>query len=109
MSGMVTAIQSKKVIRRSVRSRIMPIAIRFGGEPTGMPTATEDDHVSIRRSPIARRLGGPSAGSPSARRTPTPTGSMMAVVAVLLIQSERPQHTTPIASMIRDVDRVVHS
>ena len=80
----------------------MPIAIRFGGDPTGMPTATDDDHVSIRSSPIGNRLCPGSPTSPSAPSTPTPTGSMIAVVAVLLTQSEIAQVTIPIVARMRD-------
>jgi hypothetical protein len=51
VAGMVSAAQSKKVNRRPDSSRIRPIAIRLGGDPTGIPIATEDPHVSISSRP----------------------------------------------------------
>jgi hypothetical protein len=105
---MVRATQSKKVRRRSVRLRIMPMAIRFGGEPTGTPTATLEDQVSINRKPVGNRLRVGSPILPRAPRIPVPTGSIIAVVAVLLTQSEMDQVTAPIVARRRDGDRVVH-
>lgn len=52
MSGIVTSTQSKNVTWRPARSSSMPIAIRFGGDAIGTPTATDDAHVSMSMNPI---------------------------------------------------------
>jgi len=84
-----------RVIRRSVRSRSSPMAMRLGGDPPGTPTATDEAQVSMRRRPVGKRLWRESPRFPMPASRPVPTGSIIAVVAVLLIQSETAHVTTP--------------
>jgi hypothetical protein len=106
VTGRVTAVQSKKVRRRAVRSRTRPIAMRLGGDPIGMPTATDDAHVSMSRSAIGKRLWRGSPRRPMPARSPIPTGSIIAVVAVLLTQREIAQVPTPTLASTRPGVRV---
>ena len=109
VNGIATATQSKKLRRRPPSSRTIPIAIRFGGEPTGMPTATDDDQVSISMSPIGKRLWALSPAGPKPRSRPRPTGSMIAVVAVLLTQRDSAHVIVPSVASSRRGVRVAHS
>lgn len=106
VTGMVTAAQSKKVRRRSVRSRTRPIAMRLGGDPIGMPTATDDAQVSMSSSAIGNRLWRGSPRRPMPARRPAPTGSIIAVVAVLLTHREIAQVMVPTLASTRPGVRV---
>jgi hypothetical protein len=102
--GMVTAIQSTKVRWRPASSCSMPMAMRFGGDATGIPTATEEDQLSIRSRATVK---GPAVSSACRlRRITRVTGSMMAAVAVLLTQREITQVTRPSAARRRPGVRV---
>lgn len=95
-----------RVIRRSVRSRSSPMAMRLGGDPPGTPTATDEAQVSMRRRPVGKRLWRESPRFPMPASRPVPTGSIIAVVAVLLIQSETAHVTTPTLASTRPGVRV---
>ncbi len=98
-TGTPIAIHEKKEIRTPAIFSSMPMPIRFGGVPTGVPMPPIDgpnDVISIMASAKRRT----SAGCVVAVRIrcatiDSPMGNIIAVVAVLLIHIEINVQTAP--------------
>ena len=75
----------------------MPMPIRFGGVPTGVPMPPMEAPNDVISMIDERELAGARSGcrhAPGARTIDSPIGYIIAVVAVLLIHIER-QHGDP--------------
>ena len=106
--GTPRAIQAKNEIRTPAIRCSIPIPIRFGGVPTGVPMPPIDapnDVINIMASANARRLAAEEGSFDVARlrcaSIDSPIGNIIAVVAVLLIHIERTVATPPYAVRMR--------
>ena len=102
MIGTPSTIQWKNVTWMPVRRSSMPMPIRFGGVPTGVPMPpieAPNDVISITTSANWRAPAAP----PRARcaHIDSPMGYIIAVVAVLLIHIERSMVIPPNTSRMR--------